>query len=384
MNLLTNKDLKTLINYQDDLCVTIYLPTFRAGAETRQGRIRLKNLIREAEERLISSGLRSSQASHLLEPLKKLTIDDLFWQHQRDGLAIFLSSDVFNYYHLPMNFDEFLQVGRRFHLKPLLPLLSGNGLYYVLALSQNAVRFLQCTRASIRELELENIPHNMAEAMQFDDPEKQLQYHTNTLEGTNRQAAAIFHGHGVGIDDSKDNILRYFRLIDRGLREVLREENSPLFLVGVGFLHSIYREANTYAYLAGEGIPGNPEELSAEDLQTMVWPLAEQYFRQAEQEAINRFGPLKGTGKTTSNIIEAAPAAYNGRVESLFMAQGAGQWGSFDTQANTVAVHEQKEPEDEDLFDLTAIQTIINGGKVYVREQDEIPDGQDLAALFRY
>ncbi len=384
MNLLTNNDLATLINFQDDLCITIYLPTFRAGVETRQGRIRLKNLIREAEQRLIDSGLRSSQASHLLEPLKKLTIDDLFWQHQRDGLAIFLSSDIFNYYHLPINFDEFLQVGRRFHLKPLLPLLSGNGLYYVLAVSQNAVRFLQCTRASVKELELEHIPHSLAEAMHYDDPERQLQYHTNTLEGSNRQAAAIFHGQGVGTDDAKDNILRYFRLIDRGLLEVLREENSPLFLVGVGFLHSIYREANTYAYLSSEGIPGNPEELSAEDLQTMVWPLAEQYFRQAEQEALTRFGPLKGTGRTTYNIIEAAPAACNGRVEALFMAQGAEQWGSLDAQTNTVSIHPQAQPGDEDLFDFTAIQTIINGGKVYMQKQDGVPDGQELAALYRY
>ncbi|KUG02895.1 hypothetical protein ASZ90_019669 [hydrocarbon metagenome] len=384
MNLLTNNDLETLIGFQDDLCITIYLPTFRAGVETKQGRIRLKNLIREAEERLINHGLRSSQASQLLEPLKKLTIDDLFWQHQRDGLAIFLSSNIFNYYHLPINLDEFLQVGRRFHLKPLLPLLSGNGLFYVLALSQNAVRLLQCTRSSVNELDLENIPHSMAEALQYDDPEKQLQYHTNTLEGSNRQAAAVFHGHGVGTDDTKDNILRYFRLIDRGLREVLREENSPLFIAGVGFLHSIYREANTYGYLADEGISGNPEELSAENLKTMTWPLAEQYFRQAEQEALNRFGPLKGTGRTTYNISEAAPAAYNGRVETLFIAQGAGQWGSLDPQSHIVSIHPKAEPGDEELFDLTAIQTILNGGKVYVREQDEIPDGQELAALFRY
>ncbi len=384
MNLLTNEDLTTLINFQDDLCITIYLPTFRAGAETRQGRIRLKNLIRAAEERLIKSGLRSPQAGQLLEPLKKLTIDDLFWQHQSEGLAIFLSSDIFIFYHLPINFEEFLQVGKRFHLKPLLPLLGEDGLFYVLALSQNAVRLLQCSRSSVRELELDNIPQSLAEALQFDDPEKQLQYHSHTLDGSRRQAAAIFHGHGGVADDAKDNILRYFRLIDRGLQEIMREETSPLFLAGVSFLHPIYREANTYGALVEEGIPGNPDDLNPEDLKTLAWPLAEQYFRQDAQEALNRFGPLKGTGKTTYNIIEALPAAYHGRVEALFIAQGAGQWGSFDPQTNAVNIHPQAEPGDEDLFDLSAIQTIINGGKVYVREQDQVPDGQLLAALFRY
>jgi len=384
MNLLNREDLTTLMGKQDDLCLSIYLPTYRAGIEIRQGRIRLKNLIAEAEKRLINSGLRSSEAKHFLEPLKKMTIDDLFWQHQRDGLAVFLSSDMFYHYSLPVSFDEFLHIGKRFHLKPLLPLLNGNGVFYVLALSQNDVRVLQCTQASVRELELDNIPHSMNEALKLDDPEKQLQYHTNTLEGTDRKSAGIFHGHGVGTDDEKDNILSYLRLIDRGLHELLRDEKAPLVLAGVEFLFPIYHEANTYPYLADEGLPGNPEILSAENLQTLVCPLVEHYFHQAEQEALNRYGPLKSTGKTTWDIREAAPAAHNGQVEYLFLADGVQKWGTYDPQTNGVHIHQEADPNDEDLFDLTAMQTLMNGGKVYVVEPDRIPDGGELAALFRY
>jgi hypothetical protein len=369
---------------RDDICISIYMPTYRAGSEIRQGRIRLKNLVVEAQTRLISSGMRSPEAKHLLKPVQELVLDSQFWQQQRDGLAIFLSSDIFYYYYLPKKVDEFVQIGKRFHLKPLLPLLSKDGLFYVLALSQNAVRVLQCTRASVKEVELDNIPHSLAEAMKYDDPERQLQLHSNTLQGTNAKAAGIFHGHGVGSDDTKPNILRYFQLIDRGLHDLLREEKAPLVLVGVDFLFSIYREANTYAYLADEGVPGNPEELSAEDLQTLAWPLVEHYFHKAEQEAITYYGPFKGTGRTTHDISKAAPAAYNGQVEILFLADGAKQWGKFDPQVNGVQIHREAELDDEDLFDFTAIQTIINGGTVYVIEADRVPDGESLAALLRY
>jgi hypothetical protein len=368
---------------RDDICISIYMPTYRAGSETRQGRIRLKNLVGEAQIRLINGGMRSSEAKHLLEPLQKLVLENQFWLQQRDGLVIFLSSDMFYHYYLPMKVDEFLQIGKRFHLKPLLPLLSGDGLFYVLALSQNAVRVLQCTRASVREIDLD-IPHSLAEAMQYDDPERQLQLHSNTLQGTNDKAAGIFHGHGVGTDDTKPNILRYFQLIDRGLHDLLREEKAPLVLVGVEFLFSIYREANTYAYLTDEGVPGNPEELSSEDLQTLAWPLVEHYFHKAEQEAITYYGPFKGTGRTTQDISKAASAAYNGQIEILFLADGAEQWGRFDPEMNGVLIHQEAEPGDEDLFDFTAIQTIINGGTVYVVEADRVPDGESLAALLRY
>lgn len=384
MNLLTRNDLTDLMHEQDEICISMYLPTFRAGVETQQGKTRLRNLLRDVEKALESKGMRSSEFKHFLKPIQELVSDKEFWQHQRDGLAIFLSSHMFCHFSLPIKFNEFTQVGQRFHLKPLLPWLSGDGLFFLLALSQNQVRFFRCSRAGVQELEVSDIPHSLSEALQYDDPERQLQYHSNTLEGTNARAAVIFHGQGSNPQDSKDNILRFFRLIDRGLHSILREEKAPLVLAGVEFLFSIYQEANTYPYLTGHGIPGNPEELSAEDLQTLAWPVVEHYFHKAEQEALTYYGPYTGTGRTSHDVNEAAPAAYNGQLEILFLADGAEQWGRFDEQTNQVQMHQHKEPGDLDLYDFTAIQTIMNGGSVYIMDSEKIPDGSDIAALFRY
>ncbi len=384
MDLLTRQDLTELMNKRDDCCVSIYLPTWRAGAETLQGRIRLKNLCAQAETLLIEAGMRAVEARDMLQPLEDLVDDHYFWQQQRDGLAIFLSTDHYIYYQVPLQLDEFVQVNSRFYLKPLLPLLTYDGLYYVLALSLNQVRFLQCTRASVAELEVDDIPHSLAEAMQYDDPHRQLQYHTNTLKGTEGKAVAMYHGHGLGEEDSKESILRYFRLIDHGLHPVLREEKAPLILAGVEYLFPIYQEVNTYNYLTEKGLPGNPEEISAEDLQTRTWPMVEHYFHKAEQEALTYYGPLMGTGRTTQDIAEAAPAAHNGRVEILFLADGLEQWGRFDPEINQVLLHQQAEPGDEELYDFTAMQTIMNGGSVYIIDADKIPEGKPMAALLRY
>ncbi len=381
---MTRDDLTELMNTQEELCVSIYLPTYRAGTETKQGRIRLKNILRETEQRLIDNGLRSPEAKRFLAPIENMIFDNQFWQQQRDGLAIFLSGGLFYHYSVPLHFEEFLLVGQHFHLKPLLPLLSEDGQFFVLALSQNDVRVLQCTRASVKELEIDDIPHSLAEAMKYDDPQRQLQLHSNTLEGTNIKAAGIFHGQGIGPDDSKNNILRFFRLVDRGLHDLLREAKAPLVLIGVEFLLSIYRKANTYVYLADEGVTGNPEELSAEDLQTLAYPLVEHYFHKAEQEALTYYGPFKGTGRTTHEVSEAAPAAYNGQIELLFMSNGAQQWGSYDAENNAVQLHPEPQIGDEDLYNFTALQTIINGGTVYIMDADKIPEGQNMAALLRY
>jgi hypothetical protein len=58
------------------------------------------------------------------------------------------------HYHLLVTFVFNTEDSDRFHLKPLLPLLTGDGRFYILALSQNQVRLLQGTRYSVRGLYL--------------------------------------------------------------------------------------------------------------------------------------------------------------------------------------------------------------------------------------
>ncbi|HXH10751.1 MAG TPA: hypothetical protein VNP04_13440 [Alphaproteobacteria bacterium] len=288
-----------------------------------------------------------------------------------------------HYYRLPLRFEELVVVTERFHLKPLLPLLTGDGSFYVLALSQNAVRLLQCTRHHVSEVDLENVPTSLDEALKYDDPERQLQFHTGTPPGTGRRPA-MFHGHGVGIDDSKDNILRYCQQLDAGLRTLLRGEQAPLVLAAVDYLMPIYREANTYGHLLNDGVSGNPEGLSAEELQAQAWQVVEPHFRQAQEDAVRQYHRLAGTGRTANDIREVLPAAAHGRVECLFVAVGVQQWGTYDRNSEALQVHQEPQPGDEDLLDLAAMLTIANGGSVHAVKPDDVPGKAPLAAIYRY
>ncbi|MBI5252699.1 MAG: hypothetical protein HY912_24655, partial [Desulfomonile tiedjei] len=145
MNPLTSDELRALMDCKSGSCVSIFLPTHAKGGDTQQDPIRLKNLLKGAEEKLVQKGMRSASAKALLRPAQDLVSDTRFWSHQSDGLAIFVSPERFILHGAPFDFDELVVVSDRFHTKPLLPLLSGDGLFYVLALSQNQVRLLQGT-----------------------------------------------------------------------------------------------------------------------------------------------------------------------------------------------------------------------------------------------
>jgi hypothetical protein len=383
MDMLTKSELRILIEKSDFYCVSIYMPTYRTSPEAKQNPIRFKNLLKQIEERLIAVGTRSTDIEALLAPAEPLVKDLLFWQYQSDGLAAFIASQWFRFYRIPDFFEELLVITNRFHIKPLLHLFANDGRFYILALSQNEVKLFQCSRYGITEIESENIPGSLNEVLRYDQPAKQLQFHTKTPSGRGERSA-IFHGHGAGKDENKKNILRFFHQVDQGLRDILNEDPAPLVLAGVDYLLPIYREANNYPCLVEQGIPGNPERMKPEMLQKKGWKIMEPYFLKAREEATARYKQLAGSGSASSDIKTIARSSYQGRIEILFAAVGIQRWGIFDHGTSSVHIYKDQEPGCEDLLDFAAVHTILKGGTVYALKPEEMPDAAPMAAVFRY
>ncbi|MHB9097584.1 MAG: hypothetical protein ACYC5X_07160, partial [Syntrophales bacterium] len=81
---------------------------------------------------------------------------------------------------------------------------------------------------------------------------------------------------------------------------------------------------------------------------------------------------------------EIIPAAAHGRVGQLFVAAGRQHWGTFDAQSGAIELHRKPEPAGEDLLEVAAVQTFLNGGSVFIMPPEKMPDATDLAAVFRY
>lgn len=388
MDRLSKNEIKTLLEKQKCPCVSIFLPTSRGGVESQQDELRLRHQIRDAENRLLLENLRSTEVEKLLEPLNALLDDGEFWLHTVDGLAMFRTSELFHYYRLPCSFKEQVIVSDHFYLKPLLPFLANDGRFYILGMSQNAIRLLEGTRYSVHQLELpEAVPESLAEALKYEEAENEVSFYSSSsgaLVGKGGRKAAIFYGQGVGHDDSKDHLLRYFQQIDRGLHELLKNESAPLVLAGVEYLFPIYRQANTYPYLLAQGVPGNPDKLSSNVLHEEAWAVVKPYFQKVQERAAAQYRDNVGTTRTSNDIREIMPAAYYGQVGSLFVAIDQELWGTFDPTSNTIHVHKEARFRDDDLLDEAATQTLLHDGSVYAVEQVKVPGESLLAAVFRY
>jgi len=388
MHIPSRSELRALMEQRIGPYISLFLPTYRAGVDTQQNLLRLRNLIREAEYHLLLNNLPVPQVEVLLEPMRGLLENEPFWLHQDDGLAVFRSPDLFRTYCLPGRFKEQAVVTRHFYLKPLLPFLVGDGRFYLLALSHNHIRLIEGTRYSASEVALpEGVPRSLAEAMRYDESDNELQYHSSSsgaVVGKGGRPAIVFHGQGIGTDDEKEQLLRYFQQIDRGLHALLRDEQAPLILVGVAYLFPLYREANTYPHLLEEGVPGNADRVSLETLHKQAWTIVGSSFLQMRQEAAARYKEYTATGRASHTVREIVPAAYYGRVESLFLEAEQEQWGTFNPATRILHVHLKARFNDDDLLDVAATQTLLHGGSVYMVERVDMPDEEPLAAVLRY
>ncbi|MGD1992355.1 MAG: hypothetical protein PVI59_04095 [Anaerolineae bacterium] len=388
IDILSPDDLEALMEKCGEKCVSIYIPTERLGRAVEKNPVRLKNELEEAEEQLIAAGVRPPEAREFLEPAYQLLPDSGFWQLQSDGLSLFISSDSFRSLRLPHAFDPVTVLADRFHLKPLLPLLNGGVRFYVLHLSQGELKLLQGTRYGVSEVDLEAAPDSLSQALRFEDPERQLQFHTTTqTPGGPGDRPAMFHGQGMASDDDpKERILRYFHRVDEGVTAFLDSQDAPLVLAGVDYLHPIYHEANSYPNLMDEGIQGNPEQMSATEIHRQAWAIVQPLFLEAQEKAAAQYRQFIGSGNelASDDVEEIVPAAVYGRVHTLFVARDLQRWGVFDSETGEVRVHEEHQPEDVDLLDLAAIHTFLNSGAVYVLDRENVPGDAPIAALLRY
>ncbi len=370
--------------------VSIYQPADPAGREALEGPIRFKNLLDEAEDALVGRGLKRAEAHEILQQAWTLHGSADFHRAPGLGLALFAAPGFFRYFRLPLDLPELVVVGDRFHIKPLLPQLTGDGRFYVLALSQGGVRLLEGDRQAVREAPLgDDVPKSLADWMKYTEEVESLQFHTRTDNPISTDVrGGIFYGSGSGAErDNKDEILGWFKQLEDAVEDKLHEERAPLVLAGVEYLLPLYRQASGYKHILDEVITGNQEGTPDADLHRRAWELVEPHFGDEERGAREAYAIQAGRGTAMARLGEVLRAAHDGRIDTLFVRRDVQRWGKFDVEkrkaderpANTGS---QAQPGDEDLLDLAATQTLLMGGTVFV--VDDVPGNGDLAAVVRY
>lgn len=360
---------------RDKWCVSLFMPV--ATIDPQKNRIRLRNLRFEAERKLLELDVDPTKVHRMLAPFDLIIENTGFWANRKSGFAAFVTNESFVWYSVPYDLQELVVVTDRLHLKPLLHRVAESESSYLLTLSQKHIKFYEFSKWGLHEILLRGMPRSIYLGEE-DNEGSALQMHSAG------SGPAIFHGHGTNQNKKKARIDNTLRKVNKIVADFLKNEDAPLVLAGVTFLHGNYQEVNTYPNLVKDGIAGNVDKLDPTELLVKALALVDPIFDNDRRSALEAFKEKFGTGLASENLIEVFGAAIAGRIETLFVPVGKQQWGSFDLTKMELNIHERQRPGDKDLLCVVSTKTLIKGGKIFAVQPEQMPGKSNVAAVLRY
>jgi hypothetical protein len=372
-----------LASYNEPPCISILLPTHKAGKDVNEqvDMTAFKNSLQQVEKILKEQGTDQTIIKQMLTPGYDLLRDDKFWYSLTEGLAVYIANGFFKYLKVRAPLIEHVRVNTSFYVSPLLPFIVRPEYFYLLDLHKKFPRFYRADALGIEHLQIEEMPSGVDDVVHFEEKDQD----TFRTGGRGGKGGANFHGIGADRPDEKENIALYFEEIDDTIWKThMHRENVPLLLAGQEFLIPIYRSVSDYNNIWPEAPTGNHQYQSDNELYQEAMEVMKPHFEMPLKRALENYGNKSATQLTTTVIGAIIPDTYYGRVACLFVRKGSSIWGTFDEQENKLEIVDSETTTTEDLVDKAVVKTIQNGGEVYFLEADQMPEQAELAAILRY
>ena len=375
--MVSDKTVDAILEKNGNPLVSITLPTHKKGEESKQDPIRFKNLIAKAVDELKKRGMKEAEAEEMVKPATDLLSQPRFWSHQDKGLVAYIAKDFFEYYQVPYSVEEKTYVNSHFLITPLLPMVSMDGTYSVLAVSRSNARLLHCTRNEVMDITPQEAPNSVDEYLEV-TPEKELQFHTGA-QGED----AMFFGHGSGDEDRRIVTEQYFRELEKEITQTMKSRNEPLILIGLEDNLAFYKKINNYNRSLEHAITTNPDELTDVQLRDEGWKEIKAYFLKDMYKSLEQFSE-KGSDKVSNNLSEIVESTVMGKSKTIFISQGETRWGRYDEENHAVHFTDEPKDEDVDLMNWLASKGRETGSKVYMLPKSDMPMKANVAAEFRF
>jgi hypothetical protein len=373
---LSVEELKSVVT-NTGLCVTVILPMRVTPVDHMKAGIRLKRALKDIHARLEQRGFRPSDRNELLQPIFDLA-ETLDAEVDRGGsLVIFRAPDAFRHFFVDETLAPVAAIDDQFHVRPILPIITRDPRFCILALSQNHIRLLRCTDRESEEVTLPaSTPKSFEEFLATRSP--------HSPPDANAEGGTAEFTSTTDRDNRDSHLFNFYRAVNKGVVEVLNGDKLPLVLAGVEYQIPIYNKANTYSNVVDAVVKGAPESFKGGELHKRALEAMKGYWEKDVQQALDSYEKWGGSDRVSSSIKQIVAAAHDGRIAHLFVADSAEQPGSFDESTQKVTVHAEAGPETEDLINAACLHTLITSGDVFVLPRNRVPHGADIAAVLRW
>jgi len=356
-----NTTLKKLKNINSENCITIILNTHRTKPDYLKDELTLKNLIKEAEDRLMAN-ISKQDATELADRLKKLAAQ-IDHGHNLESLMLFVNQDVADFTRLPISVTDRVVIDNTFATRDLIRAMHAESNYYVLVLSQDKVRLIEAFNDKfVKEVQL---PFPMENSQ---------------LRTRNSAEAAI-------ASRQRNVIAEFFNRVDKEVNSIRSqnplpvlictvEENYPEYLKIADQKNSIYE-----TFLNKNRISDKAPAIVFE-----AWKIVQEHNKERNSERKSELLKAVTHNKFLSDTNEIFKAIIEGRVQTLFVEKGLYQPAILDNGKITHVSDDERNNKNvvDDIYDEMIEMNMNFGGDVAFLPKGELAKFNGFGAITRY
>ena len=351
--------LEKLKNLQSDCCVTIILKTHRTLPDNEKDPIVLKNLIRDAESRLLKE-CDKAVVSKIVGKINALTVD-INHRLNLESLILFVNEDFAEFIRLPIKVENRVVIDKTFATRDLMRALHREAGYYILLLSRDKARLIEAlSDKSVGEIK-DGFP-----------------IINKDLNAVTRAEAAIA--------SRQTNITgEFFNRVDKQLNEVHKKNPLPVIICTEESNYPDYLKiADNKAIIAGK-LNGNRMLEKPHQVADAAWQVMKEI--QAEKNAL-RMKELRdavSSNKFLTDYNEIWEAVNNGRGKTLFVKQGFFQPAILENNKIKLVLNSDNgQANVDDIIDEMIEKNLESNGDAVFIQGDELDKFQGLALITRY
>jgi hypothetical protein len=281
-----------LLTVEADLVVTITTPLDRRRPGNDEDRIRLRNLIGDAREKVLDTW-DARRARTLLA-----NIDAAAGSAElgggAHGLVIVATTEMGEAHLLPFPVRNAVSVATTPATRLLVQGLRRTPRYRVLVISDRATRLFEAVRDDLTEI------HDHGFPVRAD------------IVPRDRRAVAGRFALPPGRDD-KESWRAFYRDVDLALTEASRDDVLPIVLVGVRSSTTLFEGVTRHRDLIVDRVDGAHDQTNARDLGIATWPLMQRRLRERRRQVVGDLTDALHGGNAVIGIDEVWKLGRQGR-----------------------------------------------------------------------
>ena len=287
-----NDLLKKYKDMKAEVCVSIIMNTHKTKPDSQKDSLTLKNLIKEAEERLLKEQDKKT-ATLLMGKINELA-KSIDHSHNLESLVIFVNQEVADYTRLPVAVTDRVIIDDNFATRDLFRAMHQEAGYYIVVISRQKARLIEAFNDKV-----------VAE-LKGDFPIDNHLYPTDKVK--------------LSTAKGQDNLTEeFFNRVDKAVLKAIEQNPMPILLATETRNFEHYKKIADKPELIIGHINRNRDDEEPQHIIPDAWTNVSKILQQMNELRLAEVDNAISQGKLLTDTNQIWKAAKEGRGQTLFV-----------------------------------------------------------------